>query len=57
MGEAFDAVWDALHDTGQPDIVHEVIAYRILAAARKGERNPKRLRDAALTAFRMTTLI
>lgn len=56
MSEAFDAVCNALHDTGQPEIVHEVIAQRILAATRKGERDPKRLRDSALTAFMMTNL-
>lgn len=56
MGDAFDAVCSALHDTGQPEIVHEVIARRILAAARKGERDPRRLREAAMAAFRMANL-
>ena len=51
MGEAFDAACRALHDTGQPDVVHEVMARRIVAAARKGERDVKRLRDAALAAL------
>jgi len=51
LGEAFDAVCAALHDTGQPDIVQEVIARRILAAARRGVKDPERLRDAALVAF------
>jgi hypothetical protein len=47
MGEAFEAAWEALHDTSQPD-VREVIAGRIVAAARLGERDPARLRAAGL---------
>ncbi len=46
MGEAFDAVCKSLHDKGQPDVVYEVIARRIIDAARKGERDPARLRAA-----------
>jgi hypothetical protein len=52
MGEAFDAACKDLHDTGQPIIVKEVIAQRIIKAATKGERDPVRLRNAALAAFR-----
>jgi hypothetical protein len=51
MGEAFDAARKKLHDTGQPAIVYEVIAKRILAAARKGERDAERLRDIGLAAL------
>jgi hypothetical protein len=51
MGEAFDAACKDLHDTGQPAVVYEVIAKRIIDAARSGERDPAKLRDAALTAF------
>lgn len=51
MGQAFDAARKALHDTGQPDLVQEVMARRIIAAARKGERNVFKLRDAALVAL------
>ena len=50
MGAAFDAARKALDDTGQPHLVQEVMARRIIAAARKGERNFFRLRDAALVA-------
>jgi hypothetical protein len=51
MGEAFDAACKALHDTGQPHVVYEVMARRIIAAARTGERDVTRLREAALMAL------
>jgi hypothetical protein len=48
MGQAFDAACRALHDTGQPTVVHEVMAKRIIEAARNGERDMHKLRAAAL---------
>jgi len=48
MCEAFDAACRDLHDTGQPDLVYEVIAKRIIEAAKSGERDPEKLRDWAL---------
>lgn len=51
MDEAFDAACQELHDTGQPQIVYEVIATRIIDAAKKGERDVARLRDAGLAAL------
>jgi hypothetical protein len=48
MSEAFDAACKELHVVGQRDVVCEVIARRIIAAARFGERDPVRLREAAL---------
>jgi len=51
MGEAFDGACKELHDTGQPPIVYEVIAKRIIDAAKNGERDPARLRNAGLAAF------
>jgi hypothetical protein len=51
MGEAFDDACKALHDTGQPAIVYEVIAKRIIDAARNGERDSVRLRNAGLAAL------
>jgi hypothetical protein len=48
MGEAFDTALKALDDTGQPRMVREVIAQRIIEAASHGERDPVRLREAAL---------
>jgi hypothetical protein len=50
MGEAFDAACLELHDKGQPVLVREVLAKRIIAAAEKGERDPAILCDAALQA-------
>jgi hypothetical protein len=51
MGAAFDAACKELHDSGQPALVYEVIAKRIIDAAHKGERDPIRLRDAGLAAL------
>jgi hypothetical protein len=51
MGEAFDAACRELHDSGQPQIVYEVIAKRIIDAAKRGERDIARLRDAGLAAL------
>ncbi len=44
MGEAYEAAL-----ASQPNAVREAIAGRIIAAARLGERDPIRLRAAALT--------
>ena len=51
IGEAFDAACKDLRDTGQPIMVQEVIAKRIIKAAMKGERDPTRLRKAGLAAL------
>ncbi len=51
MSQAFDAACKELSDTGQPQIVLEVIAERIIAAASIGERDPVRSREAALRGF------
>jgi hypothetical protein len=51
MGDVFDAVSRQLVDTDQPPIVQEVLAKCIIEAVRRGERNPQRLRDAALSAL------
>jgi hypothetical protein len=47
MSEALEAALKKLQDTGQT-MVPEVIASRIIAAAKLGERDPVRLREAAL---------
>ena len=52
IGRAFDLACKELNDAGQPDVVHEVMIKRIIAAARRGERDVKRLRDAGLTGLR-----
>jgi hypothetical protein len=46
--EAFDAACKKLGDIDQPEVAREVIAGRIIAAARFGERDPIRLLEAAL---------
>ena len=51
MGEAFDDACKELHDAGQPPIVYEVIAKRIIDAAKDGERDLVRLRNAGLAAL------
>jgi hypothetical protein len=51
LGDAFDAACNALDDSGQPAVVYEVIARRIIDAAGKGEHDPVRLRDIGLAAL------
>ena len=41
----------ALHDMGQPEVVREVLARRIIKAAKKGERDAAKLCAVALSAF------
>jgi len=48
MTEAFDAACKELQGADQPEVMREVIAGRIVAAARLGERDPARLLEAAL---------
>lgn len=51
MGDAFEAVCKELGDTGQPTLVREIIAKRIVKAAMRGERDPVRLKDAGQAAL------
>jgi hypothetical protein len=51
MGEAFDRACYSLHDNGQPHLVREIIAKRIIEVARNGERNPDELCARALQAL------
>jgi hypothetical protein len=55
MGDALDAALKELQDIGQSDVqseaVRETIAGRIIGAARLGERDPARLRAAALSGI------
>jgi hypothetical protein len=49
MAEVLDAACDELRVTGYPDeVAREIIAIRIIAAIRLGERHPARLLAAAL---------
>ncbi|SRR6266436_1834338 len=47
MSEVLEAAFKELQDSGQY-VVREVVAGRIIAAARFGERDPARLIEAAL---------
>jgi hypothetical protein len=51
MGKAFDRACHSLHDIGQPDLVREIIAKRIVEVARDGERDPDELCVRALKAL------
>ena len=51
LGQAFDAACRELHDKGQPEIVYEVMAARIIEAAKKGERDVTKLAAAGLAAL------
>lgn len=51
MGEAFDAACNGIRDDESLTATHEVMAKRIIEAARKGERDPVRLRDIALAVL------
>jgi hypothetical protein len=48
MTEAFDTACREIQDTDQPEVRREVIAGRIIAAARRDDRDPTRLLEAAL---------
>jgi hypothetical protein len=48
MGEAFDAARASLDGQDEPELFYEIIAARIVEAAKKGERDPIRLRDIGL---------
>jgi hypothetical protein len=51
LAAAYDKAVAGLDDGGQPKIMHEVIAKRIIALAMKGERDPERLCKSALAAL------
>jgi hypothetical protein len=51
MSEALAAALKELNEGGPPKLVLEVIAERIIASANTGERDPVRLREAALRGF------
>jgi hypothetical protein len=48
MGEAFDIARKNMHDNGQPQVVLEILAKRIIEIARTGERDPARVAEQAL---------
>ena len=52
MGEAFDAACAELQDDNLPNLAREIIAERIIGAAKRGERDPKRLSEIGIAAIR-----
>jgi len=55
MGEAFDAACKELHCATRAEVVRELVATLIIAAASQGELDPVRLRTTALTGFAIGT--
>jgi hypothetical protein len=51
MGEAFEAACEELHVARELEVVCQIIAERIVAAARRGELDPVRLRTAAVSGL------
>jgi hypothetical protein len=48
MGLAYDRALRELHDRGQPVVVKEVLAERIIEAAKTGVKDSERLAEMAL---------
>jgi hypothetical protein len=48
MGQVFDQACSSLRDFGSAVLVREIIARRIIEAAKNGERDPARLYEQAL---------
>jgi hypothetical protein len=48
LGKAYDIACRSLHRKGQPSVVQEFLAKKIIEAAQYGERDPDRLAGAAL---------
>ena len=55
MSKAFDAACKELYDAGEPEIALEVMAERIIEAAKAGEFDPVRLRQVALVGVKRTS--
>jgi hypothetical protein len=51
MGQAFDAACAELQDGHLSKLVREMMAGRIVAAAKRGERDPQRLCGSALAGI------
>jgi hypothetical protein len=51
LRDAYARACKSLHDKGQPAIVSEIIAQRIIALASDGERDPDKLSEGALAAL------
>jgi hypothetical protein len=55
LSEAFEAACNDLGEAAKSEVARERLAHRILAAATLGERDPARLRAAALAVARGET--
>jgi hypothetical protein len=51
MSDAFNRACRSLHDTGQPELIKEIIAKRIIDAARRGIRDPRQMCEDALRSL------
>jgi len=51
MGEAYDKACQSTHDWGQPEIIKETIAKRIIEVAQNGECDPDQLCERALKSL------
>ncbi|MEA2980160.1 MAG: hypothetical protein QOF91_507 [Alphaproteobacteria bacterium] len=51
MAQAYDTVRKKLHDRGQPALVNEIIAKRIIELAKLKALNAQELADRALASF------
>lgn len=54
MGAAFDKACRSLQESGQTNVVREIIAKQIIDLARDGERDPDHLCEASLRALGFT---
>lgn len=52
LAAAYERAASGLRARGQPEVMREVIARRIITLAAKGERDPERLYAAALAGLR-----
>ena len=53
LGKAYDIACRSLHRKGQPPVVQEFLAKKIIEAAQYGERDPDRLAGIALGMHRL----
>jgi hypothetical protein len=51
MGEAYDKACQSMKDWGQPEIIKEIIAKRIIEVAQNGECDPVQLCELALKSL------
>jgi hypothetical protein len=52
LAAAYEQAISGLRARGQPEVMREVIARRLIALAARGERDPERLYAAALAGLR-----